>query len=76
VNLRLTDKALSAIAKEAMTRKAGARGLRSIMEKCMLNIMYEIPSAENVKECVISDEVVMNDEDPILLYEQKKKKQA
>ena len=76
VNLRLTDKALSAIAKEAMTRKAGARGLRSIMEKCMLNIMYEIPSAENIKECVISDEVVMNNEDPILVYEQKKKKQA
>lgn len=76
VNLRLTSKALSAIAKEAMTRKAGARGLRSIMEKCMLNIMYEIPSAENIKECVISDEVVMNNEDPILVYEQKKKKQA
>ena len=73
VNLRLTDSALSAIAKEAMKRKAGARGLRSIMENSMLDIMYEIPSVENVKECVISEEVVLNKEDPILLYEQKKK---
>ncbi len=73
VNLRLTDSALSAIANKAMKRKAGARGLRSILEKCMLDIMYDIPSAENVKECVIGEEVVLNGEDPILLYEQTKK---
>jgi ATP-dependent Clp protease ATP-binding subunit ClpX len=73
VNLRLTDSALSAIANEAMKRKAGARGLRSILESCMLNIMYEIPSVENVKECVVGEEVVLNKEDPILLYEQTKK---
>ncbi|MFH2064388.1 MAG: ATP-dependent Clp protease ATP-binding subunit ClpX [Pseudomonadota bacterium] len=73
VNLRLTDSALSAIAKEAMKRKSGARGLRSILESCMLNIMYEIPSVDNVKECVVGEEVVLHKEDPILLYEQTKK---
>jgi ATP-dependent Clp protease ATP-binding subunit ClpX len=73
VNLRLTDSALVAIAKEAMKRKSGARGLRSIMETCMLDIMYELPSITNVKECVIGEDVVLNKEDPILLYEQTKK---
>jgi len=73
VNLRLTDSALSAVATEAGKRKAGARGLRSILETCMLDIMYEIPSKKNVKECVIGEDVVLNKEDPILLYEQTKK---
>jgi len=73
VNLRFTDEALSAVAKEAMKRKAGARGLRSIMESCMLSIMYEIPSKENVKECVINEDVVLKKEEPILLFEQTKK---
>ncbi len=75
VNLRFTDSALSAIAREALKRKAGARGLRAILENCLLNIMYELPSIADVKECVISEEVVMNNEPPILLYE-KAKKQA
>lgn len=73
VNLRLTDSALSAIATEAIKRKSGARGLRAILENSMLDVMYEIPSAENVKECVISEDVVLHREDPILLYEQSKK---
>lgn len=73
VNLRFTDSALSAIAREAMSRKSGARGLRSIMENCLIDIMYEIPSIENLKECVVGEEVVLNREDPILLYEQTKK---
>ena len=73
VNLRLTDSALSAIADEAVKRKSGARGLRAILEACMLDIMYEIPSIDNVKECVIGEDVVLNKEDPILLYEQTKK---
>jgi ATP-dependent Clp protease ATP-binding subunit ClpX len=76
VNLRLTDSALSAIASEAVKRKSGARGLRAILENSMLNIMYEIPSIDNVKECVISEDVVLKKEDPILLYEQPTKKQA
>jgi ATP-dependent Clp protease ATP-binding subunit ClpX len=73
VNLRFTDSALTAIADEAVKRKSGARGLRAIMEACMLDIMYEIPSVENVKECVVGEDVVLNKEDPILLYEQTKK---
>jgi ATP-dependent Clp protease ATP-binding subunit ClpX len=73
VNLRLTDSALAAIAREAMKRKSGARGLRAIMETCMLEIMYDLPSIANVKECVIGEDVVINKEDPILLYEQTKK---
>ncbi|MCP4111579.1 MAG: ATP-dependent Clp protease ATP-binding subunit ClpX [Desulfobacteraceae bacterium] len=73
VNLRLTDSALSAIAKEALKRKAGARGLRAILERCMLDIMYDLPSIDNVKECVIGEDVILNGEDPILLFEQTKK---
>jgi len=73
VNLRFTDSALLAVAKEALKRKSGARGLRAILETCMLNIMYELPSIDDVKECVISEDVVMNKEEPILLYEQSKK---
>ncbi len=73
VNLRMTDSALTAIADQAVKRKSGARGLRAIMEACMLDIMYEIPSIESVQECVIGEDVVLNREDPILLYEQTKK---
>jgi len=73
VNLRFTDSALSAIADESLKRKSGARGLRAILESCMIDIMFEIPSLENVKECVIGEEVVLNKEDPILLFEQTKK---
>ena len=73
VTLRLTDGALSAISKEALKQKSGARGLRSILESCLLDIMYEIPSIKNVKECIIGKDVVLKKEDPILLYEQTKK---
>ncbi|MBW1777148.1 MAG: ATP-dependent Clp protease ATP-binding subunit ClpX [Deltaproteobacteria bacterium] len=72
VNLRFTDSALSAMAKEAMKRKSGARGLRAIIEKCLLDIMYELPSIENVRECVVSEDVVLHQEEPILLFEQEK----
>lgn len=73
VGLQFTDEALEAMAKEAVTRKSGARGLRAIMEEIMLDIMYEIPSRENVSECVVGDEVVLKNENPILLYEQPQK---
>ncbi len=72
VNLKFTDEALAAMAKEAVNRKSGARGLRAIMEETMLDIMYEIPSKENVRECIIGEEVVLKKEEPILLFEQKK----
>ncbi len=73
IKLKFTDEALTAMAKEAVKRKSGARGLRAIMEETMLEIMYEIPSIENVSECVIEEDVVMKHEEPILLFNQTKK---
>jgi ATP-dependent Clp protease ATP-binding subunit ClpX len=69
VTLRFTDGALKAVAREAMSRNSGARGLRSILENIMLDIMYEIPSQPDIRECVISEEVVASKEPPLLLYE-------
>jgi ATP-dependent Clp protease ATP-binding subunit ClpX len=54
-----------------MERKSGARGLRSILENTMLEVMYDIPSQRDIKECVISEEVVVNKAKPILLYDAK-----
>jgi ATP-dependent Clp protease ATP-binding subunit ClpX len=71
VKLKFTDGALLAIATLSVERKSGARGLRAILENTMLDIMYELPSTPDVKECVISEEVVMNKEKPILLFEKK-----
>ncbi len=70
VKLTFTEGAIRAIAKEAMRKKTGARSLRAIMEKVMLDIMYEIPSMSNVKECVVSEEVILNNDRPILIYEE------
>ena len=68
VHLKFTEEALKAIAREAMKRKSGARGLRAIMENIMLEIMYDIPSQPNIKEVVISDDVVDRNEPPIVVY--------
>jgi ATP-dependent Clp protease ATP-binding subunit ClpX len=70
VSLTFTEGAIRGIARDAMKRKTGARGLRSIMEKVMLDVMYEIPTLSNVKECVVSEEVVANRDKPILIYEE------
>jgi len=69
VTLKFTDSALKAVAKEAVRRKSGARGLRAILENVMLDIMYDIPSQRNIRECIISEEVIQNNENPIILYE-------
>jgi ATP-dependent Clp protease ATP-binding subunit ClpX len=69
VNLKFTDEALEAVAKSALKRKSGARGLRAILESVMLDIMYEIPSTPNVRECVVGEEVISKGETPLLLYE-------
>ena len=69
VSLRFTDGALVAVAREALKRKTGARGLRSILENAMLDIMYEIPSLDRVKEVVISEEVILNHARPIILHD-------
>jgi len=73
VHLRFTDTALKAIASEALKRKSGARGLRAIMEKTLLDLMFEIPTSSTIQECVINEDVVLNGEDPILVYESSKK---
>jgi len=70
VALRFTDSALKAVAGKSLERKSGARGLRAIMELALLDVMYEIPSMDAVKECVINEEVILNNEEPILLFEQ------
>src|SRR5437773_2343644 len=69
VHLRFTDAALSAIAREALQRKSGARGLRAIMENIMLDVMYDIPSQHNIKEVLIAEDVVTNNEQPIILFQ-------
>ena len=67
--LRFTEGALIAIAKKAITRKTGARGLRAILEDVMLNVMYDIPSQAGIRECIISDEVISDGAEPLLIYE-------
>jgi ATP-dependent Clp protease ATP-binding subunit ClpX len=68
VRLRFTDGALRTIAKEAIRRKSGARGLRSIMENIMLDIMYDLPSHPEIQECIINEEVILKGGEPLLLY--------
>lgn len=69
VKLRFAKDALKAVAKEALDRKSGARGLRAILEKVMLDIMYDLPARSGVSECVIGEEVILSSEPPLLLYE-------
>ncbi|MDR1607804.1 MAG: ATP-dependent Clp protease ATP-binding subunit ClpX [Deltaproteobacteria bacterium] len=69
VNLKFTEEALVAIAQEALKRKTGARGLRAILESAMLDIMYDLPTMEKVRECLISAEVILKKEDPILIFD-------
>src|ERR671910_2404042 len=71
VRLKFTDDAVAAIAKEALKRGTGARGLRAILEEVMLEIMYELPSIQGLKECVITREVILNRERPVLVSEAK-----
>ncbi len=68
VRLRFTDGALRAIARGAIKRKSGARGLRSIMENIMLDIMYDLPSHPEIQECIINEEVILKGGEPLLLY--------
>ena len=62
--LKFTDDAVAAIAREALKRGTGARGLRAILEEVMLEIMYELPSIQGLKECIITRDVIMNHERP------------
>ena len=67
VRLRFSDGALRAVARQAHRRKSGARGLRSILEGVMLDLMYDIPSRDDVEECVINEEVIEQGAKPLLV---------
>jgi len=69
VDLRFSDGALVAVAAEALKRKTGARGLRSILENAMLDVMYDIPSQDRVREVMINEDVVFKGTQPIVIYE-------
>ncbi|MFH1130544.1 MAG: ATP-dependent Clp protease ATP-binding subunit ClpX [Pseudomonadota bacterium] len=71
VQLRITDEAMHAVAEKAIQRKAGARGLRSVMESVMLDVMFELPSLENVLECLVDKEAVTEGTNPKLIREKK-----
>jgi len=69
IELEFRDDALLTIAKKAMDRKTGARGLRSIMEHVLLDTMYELPSMEGVHKVIVDESVINGESDPILIYE-------
>jgi len=69
VRLRFTTEALGAVAAAAVQRRAGARGLRAVLETRLLDIMYELPSIENVEECIIDEDVIHTGASPTLRYE-------
>ena len=73
VELEVTKSALKAIAKEAINRKTGARGLRAIIENIMLDISYEVPTIEGLRRCVITEEVVLNTGEPLYFYEEERR---
>ncbi len=75
VKLTFSNGALKAVSQEAISRGSGARGLRSILEKVMLDIMYELPSQDNINEVIISEEVISGGEQPIIVYGIDKKEQ-
>ena len=74
VNLEFQTEALTAIAQEALKRKTGARGLRAILEDIMRNVMYEMPSRDNIAKCTIVRETVVDRQDPIVITVDRKKK--
>tara|TARA_B110000438_G_C15804496_1_gene646663 strand:- start:1364 stop:2635 length:1272 start_codon:yes stop_codon:yes gene_type:complete len=76
VELEFTKESLVSIAKEAIKRETGARGLRSIIENSILDLIYDIPTLEGIKKCVITEEVIMNNKSPILSFENKSVKSA
>ena len=71
VELEIEDEAIVAIAKKAIERKTGARGLRSIFEKAMTDIMFDIPSRDDVKKCIVTKETIENQQEPVLILDEK-----
>lgn len=74
VELEFEEEALKAIAQKAIERKTGARGLRSIIEETLLDIMYEIPSRDNIEKCLIKKETILGNGDPTLVLSEKNTK--
>jgi len=72
VKLKFTKNAIRAIAEKAIAHKTGARGLRSVLEEHMLDIMFELPSRDDVEEVVVNEEVIKNSEEPLLVYHKQK----
>jgi ATP-dependent Clp protease ATP-binding subunit ClpX len=68
VKLKFTKGALQAVAKKALERESGARGLRAILEEAMLDIMYEVPSKQGIKEVVVNEDVISKSEPPLIVY--------
>ncbi|MDF2867300.1 MAG: clpX, partial [Gammaproteobacteria bacterium] len=76
VKLEFRDEAVKAIARKAMERKTGARGLRSILEHILLDTMYELPTAKGLQKVVIDESVVKGETKPLLIYEKEKQKRS
>jgi ATP-dependent Clp protease ATP-binding subunit ClpX len=76
VKLTFAKDALSAVARKAVKRKTGARGLRSIMEGILLDTMFELPGQDGVEEVVVNAEVIDGNASPLLIFSEKKKKQT
>jgi len=72
VRLKFTENAIRAIAEKAIAHKTGARGLRSVLEEHMLDIMFELPSRNDIEEVVVNEEVIKNSEAPLLVYHKQK----
>ena len=69
VKCKFSKGALQAVARKALERESGARGLRAVLEEAMLDIMYEVPSKANIKEIVVNEEVVLKGDTPLIVYE-------
>jgi len=76
VDLKFTDGALRAVVQEALKRKTGARGLRAILEVAMLEIMYEMPGVEGLKEVIITEETIVEKAEPVMVYRTEEEKAA
>lgn len=72
VKLKFTEGAIRAIAEKAISQKTGARGLRSVLEEHMLDIMFDLPSQKNIEEVVVNEEVIKNSEEPLIVYQKQK----
>ena len=76
VKLKFTKGALYAVAREALSRQSGARGLRAILENAMLDVMYEVPSKSGIKEVIVNEEVILKHEAPLIVYQKESAESA